>query len=116
MHGIDRLACQDEFFVNDPLDVKKDYEYALDFFSSAVSPFSVSVSFDFLCTAHAFFPEFLSNHYIFSEICTEFIAFLFLNPSRNRIEPDIILQIKGRKRSAHLSTSLKFCTLTPKIC
>jgi hypothetical protein len=31
-------------------------------FSSPVSPFSVSESFDFPCMAHTFFPERLSNH------------------------------------------------------
>jgi hypothetical protein len=29
---IDCLACQDEFVVNNSLDVKKNYEHALDFF------------------------------------------------------------------------------------
>jgi hypothetical protein len=29
--GIDRFACQDEFFVNSPLDVKENGEHALDF-------------------------------------------------------------------------------------
>jgi hypothetical protein len=29
--GIDCLACQDEFFVNNPLDVKGNYEHALHF-------------------------------------------------------------------------------------
>jgi hypothetical protein len=39
--GIDYLACQDKFFVNNPLDVKENYEHALDF--SPVSPsFSLS--------------------------------------------------------------------------
>jgi hypothetical protein len=27
----DCLACQDEFFVNSPLDIKENYEHALDF-------------------------------------------------------------------------------------
>jgi hypothetical protein len=47
------LACLDEFFVNNILDVKENDELALGFFS----PFSVSVSLGFPCTAHAFFPE-----------------------------------------------------------
>jgi hypothetical protein len=29
--GIDCLACQDDFFVNNPLDVKENYEHALNF-------------------------------------------------------------------------------------
>jgi hypothetical protein len=29
--GIDRLACQDEFFANSPPDVKENDEHALDF-------------------------------------------------------------------------------------
>jgi hypothetical protein len=28
---MDYLACQDEFFVNDPLDFKESYEHALEF-------------------------------------------------------------------------------------
>jgi hypothetical protein len=28
---IDRLSCQDEFFVNNPLNVKENYEHAFDF-------------------------------------------------------------------------------------
>jgi hypothetical protein len=41
--------------------------------------FSVSVSLDFPCTAHAFFPESLSNHCqdlhrTYPEICTKFDA------------------------------------------
>jgi hypothetical protein len=47
--------------------------------SSPFSPISLSVSSDFLCTAHAFFPEHLYNHlqglrHTFSEICTKFNA------------------------------------------
>jgi hypothetical protein len=44
--GIDSLACQDEFSVNDLLDVNENYEHALDCFSP-VSPFSFLVSSDF---------------------------------------------------------------------
>jgi hypothetical protein len=29
--GIDCFVCQDEFFVNNPLDVNENYEHALDF-------------------------------------------------------------------------------------
>jgi hypothetical protein len=40
------LARQDEFFENNPLYVKENYEHAL-FCSSPVSPFLVLVSLDF---------------------------------------------------------------------
>jgi hypothetical protein len=48
--------------------------------SSLFSPFLVSVSLDFLCMAHAFFPERLSNHCQdlhrnLSEICIKFEGF-----------------------------------------
>jgi hypothetical protein len=61
--------------------------------SSPVSPFSVSVSLYFPCTACAFFPERLSNHChglhrTFSEICTKFDVSPLSNPSRNRIRLD----------------------------
>jgi hypothetical protein len=79
---IDCLACQDEFFVNNPLDVKENNEHALDFaLHLSLSPFSVSVSMDiplnYPCTAHAFFLERFSNHCqgvnrTFSGICTKF--------------------------------------------
>jgi hypothetical protein len=98
------LACQTKFFVNNPLDVKENYEHALDFFSSPVSPFSVylepSMPFELLCTAHAFFPKHLSSQGLrpnFSEICTKVDAVLLSDPSRNRIWPDIRLNIKRRK-------------------
>jgi hypothetical protein len=60
--GIDCLACQDEFFVNNPLDVKENYEHALGL-SSPVSPSSVSVNLDSPCTAQVFFPEHLFNYF-----------------------------------------------------
>jgi hypothetical protein len=43
------LACQDEFVVKNPLDVKENDEYALDF--------ALQVLFKQLRTAHAFFPK-----------------------------------------------------------
>jgi hypothetical protein len=68
--------------------------------SSLVSTFSVLVSLNVPFMAHAFFPGRLSNHChvlhrTFSEICTKFVAVPLSDPSRNRIRPDIWLQIKG---------------------
>jgi hypothetical protein len=70
--------------------------------SSHASRFSVSVSLDFPCTAHAFFPEHLSNHCqglsrTFSEICTKCNAVPLSDPSRHRIRTDTRLQTEGRK-------------------
>jgi hypothetical protein len=89
--------------------------------SSPVSPYSVSVSLDFQCTAHAFYPERLSNHcqglrLTFYEICIKFDAHSQSDLSRNSIMPDTRLQIKGSKKVARPPRSLKFCTLTPNIC
>jgi hypothetical protein len=41
------LACQNEFFVNNPLDVKENDEHAFDFALHLSRRFSVSVSLDF---------------------------------------------------------------------
>jgi hypothetical protein len=100
--GLHYLACQHEFFINNPFAFKENDEHTLDFAFSPVSPFSVSVSLDFACAAHAIFPERLSNHCqglcgTSSEICTKFDAVPLPDPQRNRIRPDIQLQIKGRK-------------------
>jgi hypothetical protein len=90
--GIDCLACQNEFFVKNSFDVKENYEHTL--------AFSVSVSLNFPCTAHVFFPKRHFNHLqgfrrTFSEICIKFHAVPSLNPSRSRNRPDTRLQIKG---------------------
>jgi hypothetical protein len=66
--------------VNDRLDVKGNYEHVPDFALHMPRPFfPVSVSLVFLCMAHAFFPERLSNqcqglHCTFSDICTKLYA------------------------------------------
>jgi hypothetical protein len=104
-HGINRLVCQDEFFVNNPLDMKENDEHAHEFALDLPRLLSVSVSLDFPCTAHAFFPERLSKHCqgirrTFSEICTKFDAVPLSDPSRYHIRPDARLQIKGRNKSA----------------
>jgi hypothetical protein len=101
---IDRLACQDEFFVHNVLDVKENYEHALDFALHLPRFFSVSSSLDFPCTVSAFFPERISlpgspSHFL-PEICTKCYAVPLLDLLRNRIRPDTRLQIKGRKNSA----------------
>jgi hypothetical protein len=88
-----------ELFTNNPIDVQENYEHALDLALHLTPLFSVSVNLDSLCTAHAFVPEHLSNHCqclcrTFSEICTKFDAVPLLDPSRNRIRPDTLLQIK----------------------
>jgi hypothetical protein len=74
------LACQDEFFVDNPLDVNENDELALDCLSP-VPPFSFcpepSMIFKHPHAADACFPERLSNHcqcfrLTFSEICKKF--------------------------------------------
>jgi hypothetical protein len=101
---IDCLATQDEFFVNIPFYVKENYDH--DYCSSRISPFSVcpepSKPFKHQCTADAFFRERLYNHCHglccnFSYIFTKFDAHSLSDPSRNRIRPDTLLQIKELK-------------------
>jgi hypothetical protein len=91
-----------EFFVNNPLDVKENYEHALDF------AFRLSRLFEF---GHAiqthvydshFLPVRLSDHrqglrYTLSDICTKFDAVPLSDTSRNRIKPDTRLKTKGHK-------------------
>jgi hypothetical protein len=59
------LACQDEFFANNPLDVKKKVEQAPDF-ALCLSPFSVcpepSMPLKHPFMAHAFFFEHFQIH------------------------------------------------------
>jgi hypothetical protein len=67
------------------------------------------------------FPKHLSNHRkglhrISSEICTKSDTVLLLDPSWNHSRIDTRLQIKGHKKSACISSSVKICALTPKIC
>jgi hypothetical protein len=62
----------------------------------------VSVSFNFLCTAHAAYLERLSiicrvSVALFSEICTKFDAVCLSDASQNLIRPDARLQIIERK-------------------
>jgi hypothetical protein len=69
---------------------------------SGLAFFSVSMSVDFPCTAHAFFPERLSNHcqglrHTYFYICAKFDAVPLLDPMQNHIRLDTRLQIKGHK-------------------
>jgi hypothetical protein len=89
-------------------------------FSSPVSPYSVSVSTDFPCTVHAFFPERLSNHcqdlcLTFGEICITFYAVPLSDRLRNRIRPDTRLQIKGSKNQHVHSAAWSFVHWLPKL-
>jgi hypothetical protein len=86
--------------VNNPLDVKENDEHALNFarlfLSQGVWIFCVRLMLSSL--------ECLSNQCqglrcTFSEICTKFDAIPLSNPSRNRIRPNMRLQIKRRKQS-----------------
>jgi hypothetical protein len=115
MCGIDWLACQDEFFMNDHLDVKGNDEHALDFALQLSRRFSVSASFDFPCTAHTLFPERLCNRYqdlrhTLSEISTKVDVAPLSDPSRNR------LQMRRRKKSERPRICVNLCILTPKTC
>jgi hypothetical protein len=55
--GIDCLAYQDEFFVNNPFGVKENNEHVLECAFHLSRLFLVWVSLNLPCTAHAFFPE-----------------------------------------------------------
>jgi hypothetical protein len=92
---------------------------------SPASPFMVSVSlempFKHLCTAHAFFPEHLSNrchgfHLTFSEICTKFDAVYLLDPSWNCMRPDTRLQGIGHKWLSHPSRCLRYASTIIYCC
>jgi hypothetical protein len=79
--------------------VKESNEHALDFALQLSNPYLVSVSLDFTCTAHAFFPEHLSNHcqdlhLTFPKICTKFDAAPLSDPFQNCIRPEKRLKIK----------------------
>jgi hypothetical protein len=88
-------------------------------YSSAVSPFLVLVNLDFPCTAHAFFPECLSNHchglcHIFSESCTKYDAWPLSDPSQDLIRPDTWLQIKWHKNQHVHPATWNFVHLLPR--
>jgi hypothetical protein len=66
---VELLACQDEFFQNNMLDVK---ENEFDVYQPC--HFLASLSFDFPCMAHAFFSERQGVRCTFSDIYTKFDA------------------------------------------
>jgi hypothetical protein len=105
------LACQDEFFVCNPLDVK-DNEQAVDLaLHLSCLPWSQRVQ-TFLAW---FMLSFLGLYCSPSEICIKSDVISMSGPSQNDIMPDTWQQIKGHKKSAHPSSCVKFRTLTPKI-
>jgi hypothetical protein len=86
------LACQDEFFVNNPLDVEENYEHALVLLITCLVSFGLG-EFELSITTYAFFLERLSNHCqglldTFSEMCTKFDAVPLSDPFQNHIRPD----------------------------
>jgi hypothetical protein len=90
--------------VNNPLDVKKNCKYDIDFVYHLSHLFSVSVSLDFPCTTHAFFPKCLFNHcqglhHTFCEIHTEFGDVPLSDPSRNQLRPDTE---KRKQKNQHI--------------
>jgi hypothetical protein len=105
--GIDCLACQDKLFVNNPLDVKENYEHVF------VSAFHLSLLFQSAlnrvchhpCTVHAYI-----------SLPAEPLSYFFSDPLRNHIRPDTRLQMREHNKSARSPSCVKFCTLTPKIC
>jgi hypothetical protein len=108
MCRIDCLACQDEFFVNNPPWCQRKWWACSWLRSSLVSLSSVSVSLEFSCTVHAFFPECLSNH-CHGLRCTKFDAVPSSDPSRNRIRPySTRIQMKGHKNQHVHPTAWNF--------
>jgi hypothetical protein len=55
--GIDCLALEDEFFVNNLIDVKENGQHSLAFVLHPSRLFSLSASLNYPCTAHASFTE-----------------------------------------------------------
>jgi hypothetical protein len=114
VYGIDCMACQDEFLVNNSLDIKENEEHALDFTLHLSCLFSISVSLDFPCMAHAL----LSNHYrglhhTFSKIYTKFDAVPLLDPSQIHIRSDAWIQITGCQKWTRVLNCVKFCQDSP---
>jgi hypothetical protein len=112
------LACQEEFFVNNPLDAKENNEHALDFtlhlphlsrsalnqanhsnthlqlMLSSMNTCLIIAMVCFYCTL--------------SMICTKSEAHSLLDPSRNCIMPDAQFQIKGHKNPVHPHSCIKY--------
>jgi hypothetical protein len=119
--GIDCLACQDEFFVSNPLDVKENDEHALDFdphlsylFQSRwVLTFPLGgllLSLRVLIVS----PPLANSDNPGQEGCT--LAVPLLDPSQNCVRSDTRLEIKRCRKSARPPSCIKFYALTPKKC
>jgi hypothetical protein len=105
----DYLACQDEFFVNNHLDVKENYKHAHEF-ALHLFAFSVYPKPSMPVYGSCFLPWTLANHcqglrHTFSKKCTKFDAHSLLDLSWNCIRSNTRLQIKGRKK-INISTKL----------
>jgi hypothetical protein len=110
--GIDCLACQDDFFANNPLDVKENYEHAPDFALHMSRLFRSR----WVSTCHSSTYVWLMipapkacliiarvSAVLLPRFAHKFDTVPLLDPSRNRIRPDTWPQIKGRKNtSTHL--------------
>jgi hypothetical protein len=122
--GSDCFSCQDEFLMNNPLDVKWNDEHALDFVVHLSRTFQSGLNR--ACYSHTRVRLMLSFPNVcliisrvsvtLSEICTKFDAHSLSDPSRNHIRPDTRLQIKLRKKSAPPPSYVELYTLTPKVC
>jgi hypothetical protein len=87
-----------ELFVNNPLDVKENYELALDFACHS-SRFFCLDEFLLSCMAQAIFPKSLSDHCrglrrTFHKICIQFDSYLVSEAIRNRIGPDSYILVR----------------------
>jgi hypothetical protein len=98
------LACLDELFLNNYLDIKDNDEHALDVALHLSLLFYVRLMFfppnACLITAKV-------SVSLLSEICTIFYAVPLSDPSRNPISPDTLLQ----KRNQILRTSIRLCEI-----
>jgi hypothetical protein len=95
--------AQNEFFVDNPFDVKEEWWAYSWLCSTPVSPFFGLGEFGLSVYCLCFFSECLSNHcqglrLTFPEICTKFEAVPLSDPSRNRVKPDTWLQKRGPKK------------------
>jgi hypothetical protein len=111
---IDCLACQDEFFVNDPHDIGDD-DYALDFAYHLSFPFRSALNRACHSNTEVWLLLSSPNACLIIWHCTKFDAHSLLDPWWNHIRPETQLQIKGHKKWTQLPSCMKFCTLTPKL-
>jgi hypothetical protein len=111
-------TSQDEFFVNNPLDVRENNENAVALLFTCLAFFGMTLGFS--SGSLRFLLECLSDHRqglhcTFSDICIKCNAVPLSGTSQNRIRPDTRFQIKEHKKSACPPSCMKFCTMTPKI-